>query len=113
MNANVSTVALSIHPGWSRQCDPIKNFADKKVGLNRGQIFANDLIVEPQTKLASRSSPGVSSSMTIRSTDILSRRLMLTILPHAIIGEVVRLPTVYCTQDLGRTAHKAEASAMT
>ena len=54
MNANVLTAALSIHPGWSRQCDPIKNFADKKVGLNRGQIFANDLIVEPQTKLASR-----------------------------------------------------------
>ena len=54
MNANVSTVALSIHPRWSRQCDPIKNFADKEVSLNRGQIFANDLIVEPQTKLASR-----------------------------------------------------------
>ena len=53
-NANLSTIALSIHPRWSRQCDPIKNFADKKVGLNRGQIFADDLIVEPQTKLASR-----------------------------------------------------------
>jgi hypothetical protein len=49
-----STIALSIHPRWSRQCDPIKNFADKEVSLNRGQIFANDLIVEPQTKLASR-----------------------------------------------------------
>ena len=54
MNANVSIVALLIHPRWSRQCDPIKNFADKEVSLNRGQIFADDLIVEPQTKLASR-----------------------------------------------------------
>ena len=53
-NANLSTIALSIHPRWSRQCDPIKNFADKEVSLNRGQIFADDLIVEPQTKLASR-----------------------------------------------------------
>ncbi len=54
INVNIPTIELSIHPRWSRQCDPIKNFADKKVGLNRGQIFANDLIVEPQTKLASR-----------------------------------------------------------
>ena len=53
MTANVST-PISIHTGWSRQCDPIKNFADKEVSLNRGQIFADDLIVEPQTKLASR-----------------------------------------------------------
>jgi hypothetical protein len=47
-------VALSIHRGWSRQRDPIENFADEKVSLNGGQIFADDLIVEPQTKQASR-----------------------------------------------------------
>jgi len=31
--------------------------------------------------------------MTIRSTDILSRPLMLTLLPHVLIGEAVRPPT--------------------
>jgi hypothetical protein len=31
--------------------------------------------------------------MTIRSTDILSRQLMLTILPQVLIGEAVRPPT--------------------
>jgi hypothetical protein len=37
-----------------RQCDPIENFADKKVSLNGGQLFSYDLVVEPQTKQASR-----------------------------------------------------------
>ena len=45
---------LSIHCRRSRQCDPIENFADKKVNLNGGQVFAYDLVVEPQTKQASR-----------------------------------------------------------
>ena len=47
-------IALSIHRRWSRQCDPIENFADKKVSLNGGQVFSYDLVVEPQTKQASR-----------------------------------------------------------
>jgi len=47
-------IELSIHRRWSRQCDPIENFADKKVSLNGGQVFSYDLIVEPQTKQASR-----------------------------------------------------------
>jgi hypothetical protein len=46
-------IALSIHRGGSRQCDPIENFADKKVSLNGGQVCAYDLIIEPQTKQAS------------------------------------------------------------
>ena len=47
-------IVLSIHRRWSRQCDPIENFADKKVSLNGGQVFSYDLVVEPQTKQASR-----------------------------------------------------------
>ena len=47
-------IALSIHRRWSRECDPIENFADKKVSLNGGQLFSYDLVVEPQTKQASR-----------------------------------------------------------
>jgi hypothetical protein len=47
-------IAPSIHLRWSRQCDPIENFADKKVSLNGGRVFAYDLIIEPQTKQASR-----------------------------------------------------------
>ena len=85
-------VTLSIHRRWSRQCYPIENFADKKVSLNVGPVFADDLIVKSQTKQTSRV-PGVSNSMTIRSTDTLSLRLMLTILPHAHGGEAVRPPT--------------------
>jgi hypothetical protein len=37
-----------------RQRDPIENFADEKVSLNGGQVFSHDLVVEPQTKQASR-----------------------------------------------------------
>jgi hypothetical protein len=37
-----------------RQRDPIENFADEKVSLNAGQVFSYDLVVEPQTKQASR-----------------------------------------------------------
>jgi hypothetical protein len=44
----------SIHRGWSRQRDPIENFADKKVSLNGGQVLSYDLVVEPQAKQASR-----------------------------------------------------------
>jgi hypothetical protein len=33
---------------------PAENLADKKVSLNGGQVFSHDLIVEPQTKQASR-----------------------------------------------------------
>jgi hypothetical protein len=39
---------------WPRQCDPVENFADKKVSLNSGQVFSYDLIIEAQTKQASR-----------------------------------------------------------
>ena len=37
-----------------RQRDPIENFADEQVSLNRGQVFSYDLVIEPQTKQASR-----------------------------------------------------------
>jgi hypothetical protein len=37
-----------------RQRDPVENLADKKVSLNGRQVFSYDLIVEPQTKQASR-----------------------------------------------------------
>jgi hypothetical protein len=39
---------------WSRQCDSVENFADKKVSLNSSEVLPYDLIVEPQTKQASR-----------------------------------------------------------
>ena len=39
---------------WPGQCDPVENFANKKVSLNGGQVFSYDLIVQPQTKQASR-----------------------------------------------------------
>jgi hypothetical protein len=38
------------HRAW----DPIENLANQKVSLNGGQVFSYDLIVEPQTKQASR-----------------------------------------------------------
>jgi hypothetical protein len=38
------------HRAW----DPIENLANQKVSLNGGQAFSYDLIVEPQTKQASR-----------------------------------------------------------
>lgn len=49
---------ISIHHRWSRQRDPIKNFPDEKVSLNGGQVFSYDLVVEPQTKQASRVARG-------------------------------------------------------
>ena len=52
------------------QCDPIENFADKKVSLNGGQLFSYDLVPVVMKDLSSL--PGVSSSMTIRWTDIFS-----------------------------------------
>ena len=33
-----------------RQRDPIENFADEKVSLNRGQVFSYDLVIEPQNE---------------------------------------------------------------
>ena len=51
-------IALSVPRKWPRQCDPVENFADKKVSLNGGQVFSHDLIVEPQTKQASRVARG-------------------------------------------------------
>ena len=51
-------IELAIHRRWSRQCDPIENFADKKVSLNCGQVFSYDLVVEPQTKQTSRVARG-------------------------------------------------------
>jgi hypothetical protein len=45
---------LSLSLRWPRQCNPIENLADKKVSLNGGEVFSHDLIVEPQTKQASR-----------------------------------------------------------
>ena len=33
--------------------DPVENFADKEVSLSSGQVFSDDLIVQPQTKQAS------------------------------------------------------------
>jgi hypothetical protein len=51
-------IELSIHRRWSRQCNPIENFADKKVSLNGGQVFSYDLVVEPQTKQTSRVARG-------------------------------------------------------
>jgi hypothetical protein len=47
-----------------------------------GQVFAYDLVVEPQTKQASRVAWGFELK-TFRSTDVLSLSLMLTISPHA------------------------------
>jgi hypothetical protein len=47
-------IALSVPRKWPRQCDPVENFADKKVSLNGGQVFSYDLIVEAQAKQASR-----------------------------------------------------------
>jgi hypothetical protein len=52
--APIHTIALSVPRQWPRQCDAVENFADKKVSLNGGQVFSHDLIVEPQTKQASR-----------------------------------------------------------
>jgi hypothetical protein len=45
---------LSLTLRRPRQRDPAENLADKKVSLNGGQVFSHDLIVEPQTKQASR-----------------------------------------------------------
>jgi hypothetical protein len=41
-------------PEWSRQCDSVENFADKKVSLNSSELLSYDPIVEPQMKQASR-----------------------------------------------------------
>jgi hypothetical protein len=47
-------IGLSLSLRWPRQRDPVENLADKKVSLNGRQVFSYDLIVEPQTKQASR-----------------------------------------------------------
>jgi hypothetical protein len=47
-------IALSVPCKWPRQCDPVENFANKKVSLNGGQVFSYDVIVEAQAKQASR-----------------------------------------------------------
>jgi hypothetical protein len=44
----------SIYRRGSRQSYPIQNFADKKVNLNSSEVLADDLVVETQTKQASR-----------------------------------------------------------
>ena len=51
---NMCRYAVSLSFRWPRQCNPVENLADKKVGLNGGQAFSHDLIVEPQAKQASR-----------------------------------------------------------
>jgi hypothetical protein len=43
-----------LSPCRPRQCNPVENLADKKMSLNGGKVFSNDLVVEPQTKQASR-----------------------------------------------------------
>jgi hypothetical protein len=82
-----------------RQRDPIENFADEKVSLNRGQVFSYDLVM-----LSSRKrnrlleSPGVSSSMTIRSTDILS------LPPYTYLSRPALTEPCICSRTSGSTA---------
>jgi hypothetical protein len=47
-------IALSVSGKWTRQGDPVENFAYKKMSLSGGQVFSYDLIVEAQAKQASR-----------------------------------------------------------
>jgi hypothetical protein len=86
-----------------RQRDPIENFADEKVSLNRGQVFSYDLVIEPQTKQASRVAWGFKLNDNPLDRHFVSAALYLLISPRLDGGPIfARARAVDRTRNMAR-----------